>query len=89
MEHPGLWDDLWAAGRLEGGMLEIEREAFEAVNRKHFGSLALGTVIHEVLRPVVATIRVATGINLGNCGGCAERELGLNASAKRVALGGG
>jgi len=78
-----MWDDFVQAGALDGSRqyLDIERGRFDAINRKYFDG-GLGTLLHEVLTPAVALVHAILGTNLGECGGCAERELKINSATK-------
>jgi hypothetical protein len=80
LKTPGLWDDLISKGQIDllTMTLDISKEAFDGVNRKHFGAVAIGTVVKEVIRPAVKIIDRLTGTNLSECAGCAMRELKLN-----------
>ncbi len=80
MRHPGMLGEFLDAGRLCGINLEIPRAAFDAINAKHFGPNAPGTVLHDALKPVVKAIRAVTGKDLSECGGCAKRQLALNSA---------
>jgi hypothetical protein len=56
MERPGMWDDFLEAGKLDvtGEFLDISRERFSSINRKHFKGIKFGTVLHVVLAPAAA-----------------------------------
>lgn len=80
MSHPGMWSDFLTAGKLSGDKqtIEIAREDFDAINDRHFGPHAIGTVIHEVLKPAVKVVDRIAGTDLASCGGCAKRQLLIN-----------
>lgn len=79
MSRPGMWSDFMAVGRIAGTFLEISRADFDALQVKWFPGLALGTAIHDALKPIVRAVDRMAGTNLANCGGCAERQMRLNA----------
>jgi hypothetical protein len=80
MLHPGIWDEFIKRGVLDssGEYLQIGRGDFDAISQKYFPDGGLGTVLHEVLAPVADFLDSFLGTKLGDCGGCAERELQLN-----------
>jgi hypothetical protein len=80
MSRPGMWQDFLAVGKLAGDQLEISREDFDRLQEKWFPGLALGTVVHEALKPVVKIVDAVLGTDLKNCGGCAERQMKMNAA---------
>lgn len=77
-----MWGDFLTAGKLSANLLElkISRAAFDGINRRYFGASAPGTVLHEILKPAVAVVDAVAGTHLAECGGCASRELWLNAA---------
>jgi hypothetical protein len=79
MDYPGMFQEFLEAGRRDGEHLLIEREQFVRLNQKFFTSQA-GTIIHEVVAPVVKLLDGLLGTSLGNCGSCAEREMSINAN---------
>lgn len=78
-KHPGMMNDFLKASKVEGEYLLLPRHAFEKINTKYFGTGA-GTVLHNILKPIVALPDVLFGTRLGSCGGCAERELKMNSA---------
>jgi hypothetical protein len=77
MKHPGMWDDFFKAGRARGLCLEIDRPVFDHIQAKYFPGGA-GTALHDLLAPGIELIDSILGTNFGDCGGCAEREMGIN-----------
>ena len=77
MDHPGMWDDFFRSGQETGIYLEIDRPAFDQIQAKHFPGGA-GTVLHDLLAPGIELIDSILGTNFADCGGCAEREMGIN-----------
>lgn len=78
MERPGMFDAFLSAGALEGGVVDISRENFDAIQEKYFKGPRLGAVIHGLLAPAVAVVDEVLGTKLGDCGDCGMRELRLN-----------
>lgn len=74
---PSLWHAIWMVGKIDGTDCVLSREAFERVNKEVFGT-GIGTMLHDVLRPVVSAVDAIAGTKLKSCDGCAARELKLN-----------
>jgi hypothetical protein len=68
------------AGEIQGDAVAISRERFDELNAHYFKGVKLGTLLHQVLRPAVAVIDSMLPTNLSECGGCAGRELKMNAA---------
>jgi len=82
-DRPGMLQAFIDAGELQGDKVAIERSRFEELNGHYFKGLQLGTKLHAVLKPVVRALDAVVGTSLGNCVGCARRELKLNAASSR------
>lgn len=79
MNHPGMVSDFLRLGSvIDGSRLDISRADFDAIMAKHCPG-GLGNVIHEVLKPAVVVVDRVAGTDMANCGGCAERQLRMNA----------
>jgi hypothetical protein len=80
MKHPGMMDDFLKVGKISGGgsELDIDRSDFDEINRHYFKGAKLGSRLHSLLRPIVKASDSVFGTTLGDCGGCAEREMKLN-----------
>jgi len=72
-----MWDAFFRLGQKDGEFLEISRVHFDRIMGRFFGN-APGTVLHKILKPVIAVVDSVAGTDLQNCGDCAERELRLN-----------
>lgn len=73
---PAFYHELTAVGTVEGDKLRVSQTAFQRLNRKHFGQLAMGNFVHQLVQPV------ASALGLDDCSDCAERQLKLNTAAK-------
>lgn len=81
MDRPGMFDAFLSQSKIhpDKQALDISRADFDAIMAKHCPG-GLGNVIHEVLKPVVKVVDKVAGTDLANCGGCAERQLRMNAA---------
>lgn len=85
--HPGMYADFIERGKIRGDTLHISRTDFNTLNDIWLPGAQAGTVIHTILKPVIAVAK-AIGQDLDNCKGCNQRELKANAAtAKRTGEG--
>lgn len=73
-----MWDAFFRLGQKDGEYLEINRVNFDRIMASFFPN-APGSILHKILKPVIVVVDSVAGTNLQDCGGCAERELKLNA----------
>lgn len=73
-KRPAFWAEATAAGKVEGDRLRLDLGAFQALNERHFGSMAPGNIAHRLAEPVAAVA------GLEGCPGCADRQVRMNAA---------
>jgi len=80
-EYPGLLDAFLMKGEIQGDVVAVNREDFEALNAVFFaGGFKLGSAVHAVMAPVVKVVDAVLGTDLKGCAGCGSRELRWNAA---------
>lgn len=73
-KHPTFWHHLQQQGQVTGEHFRINQEKFQEICHEYFGELALGNLVHDVVRPI------ANLFGKDDCNGCAERQLRINAA---------
>jgi hypothetical protein len=83
----GMWHDFMHAGVCHGTEVEISREEFDRIQANWFPG-GLGNWVHQVLKPAVVVVDAVLGTEMKDCGGCAGRQVRLNAMVSGVVKGG-